>query len=206
MLPRFHFSIERWKKNEEYGVWVSNQGRIRLIKNKEYLPPRIGSNGYSLVFTNKGLMSVHRLVALTWMKKEVEKHDNKFTVDHINSNKRDNSVKNLRVVSEKVNKEYAIFTSSSQSEVFNEDLIKSILDPVYPIINRITEFIEALDAGKITVKYYSTMVHSVEELQNLRRKYASAADDTKFYTKILNVANTSKDYCGALWRIQLAQN
>ena len=93
MLPKIHLSVERWRKNTEYGVWVSNQGRVRLLKNKKLLEPRIDKAGYCLVFTDMGAIRVHRLVAYTWLG---DRRNEKYTVDHINSNKRDNSIKNLR--------------------------------------------------------------------------------------------------------------
>ena len=100
MLPKLHFSIERWRKNTEYGVWVSNQGNVKLIKNKETLSPRINGSGYCMVFTELGAVLVHRLVAYTWLG---GKRNAKYNIDHINSNKRDNSVKNLRWVTKEIN-------------------------------------------------------------------------------------------------------
>lgn len=107
MLPILHFSIERWRKNEEYGVWVSTHGRIRLIKNKDFLNPRINQNGYCVVFTDKGREFVHRLVAYTWLG---GKRNAKYNIDHINSNKRDNSVRNLRWIEVELNQDYARYT------------------------------------------------------------------------------------------------
>lgn len=107
MLPNLHFSIECWRKNEEYGVWVSTHGRIRLIKNKDFLTPRINQNGYCVVFTDKGREFVHRLVAYTWLG---GKRNAKYNIDHINSNKRDNSVRNLRWIEVELNQDYARYT------------------------------------------------------------------------------------------------
>lgn len=110
MLPNFHFSIERWRKNEEYGVWVSTHGRVRLIKNKEFLNIRINQDGYCMVFTDKGAQLVHRLVAYTWLG---GKRNAKYNIDHINSNKRDNSVRNLRWIEVTLNQQYATYTQTS---------------------------------------------------------------------------------------------
>ena len=112
MLPRLHFSFERWRKNEEYGVWVSTLGRIRLIKNKEYLNIRINQGGYCTVFTDKGQEFVHRLVAYTWLG---GKRNAKYNIDHINSNKRDNSLRNLRWIEKELNQDYATYTSTQTS-------------------------------------------------------------------------------------------
>lgn len=124
MLPNFHFSIERWRKNEEYGVWVSTQGRVRLIQNKEFLNIRINNTGYCTVFTNKGPQLVHRLVAYTWLG---GKRNEKYNIDHINSNKRDNSVKNLRWIEVTLNQQYATYTQTSvpvQEEIDSVDCIE----------------------------------------------------------------------------------
>lgn len=122
MLPNFHFSIERWRKNEEYGVWVSTHGRIRLIQNKEFLNIRIDKKGYCTVFTNKGPQLVHRLVAYTWLG---GKRNEKYNIDHINSNKRDNSIKNLRWIECELNTAYARYTQTDE-EVKDFDVIPCI--------------------------------------------------------------------------------
>ena len=114
MFPNFHFSIERWRKNKEYGVWVSTEGRIRLIQNKEFLNIRIDKNGYCVVFTEKGQQLVHRLVAYTWLG---DRRNEKYSIDHINSNKRDNSVKNLRWVKIEVNTQYGQYTQTQLDSV-----------------------------------------------------------------------------------------
>ena len=114
MLPNFHFSIERWRKNKEYGVWVSTEGRVRLIQNKEFLNARIDKSGYCVVFTEKGQQFVHRLVAYTWLG---DRRNEKYNIDHINSNKRDNSVKNLRWVKIEVNTQYAQYTRTQLDSV-----------------------------------------------------------------------------------------
>ena len=114
MFPNFHFSIERWRKNKEYGVWVSTEGRIRLIQNKEFVNIRIDKNGYCVVFTEKGQQFVHRLVAYTWLG---DKRNEKYSIDHINSNKRDNAVRNLRWVKIRINTQYAQYTQTQLDSV-----------------------------------------------------------------------------------------
>lgn len=50
MLPIFHFSIERWKYNSEYKVYVSNMGKVRKSKREDLK-----------VFTNKAVIFLLRL-------------------------------------------------------------------------------------------------------------------------------------------------
>ena len=55
---------------------------------------------------------MHRLVAYTWLG---DRRNEKYTIDHINSNKRDNRAKNLRWVSEEINLAYAKFTKCDEN-------------------------------------------------------------------------------------------
>lgn len=106
MFPRLHFSLERWKKNKKYDVYVSNYGNIRSCKNHEPLEQRLDGKGYSIVFTKNGTVPVHRLVGETWLQKTKE---DGTTIDHIDNNKRNNSVKNLRWLSAELNCEYSSY-------------------------------------------------------------------------------------------------
>lgn len=92
MMLNFIFKIERWKFNKEYGVYVSTEGRVKN-RNKEIVKILIDSKkGYCRVKTEKNIMALHRLVMMTWKPQE---NMEKLTVDHLNHNKRDNSLKNL---------------------------------------------------------------------------------------------------------------
>lgn len=92
-----HFSIERWKFNKEYNVYVSNQGRFKDKDKKEIFPAPC--QGYLIFRLGSIWIPAHRLVLKTWMPVA----DENLTVDHINHNKRDNSLKNLRWLSKKEN-------------------------------------------------------------------------------------------------------
>lgn len=103
MLPKIHLSIERWKKNTEYNVYVSTLGNI-MDSEKKKLKIYIDHDGYCQVFISHDKHKrVHRLVMETW-----KPNDNiNLTVDHINHNKRDNSLKNLEWVSKEENQKRA---------------------------------------------------------------------------------------------------
>jgi hypothetical protein len=95
ILPNFHFRIERWKWNKEYRVYVSTFGNFK-DEYKNAIPIKITPKGYCTVKTSCGLILAHRLVMFTW--NPIPNAEN-LTVDHLNHNKRDNSVSNLEWVS-----------------------------------------------------------------------------------------------------------
>lgn len=89
-------------------VWdnyeVSNQdGKIRNRKRNKLLKTRVDKNGYVLVDlwkNNQGMTTrVHRVVAETW----ILNPDNLPEVDHMDKNRQNNSVENLRWVSRQTN-------------------------------------------------------------------------------------------------------
>lgn len=101
IFPSFNIKIERWKYNPVFELYVSTSGRVKN-KSKIIVPPKIKPSGYLCVrsaATGK-YISLHRLVMLTWQPRS----DAEFlTVDHINHNKRDNSLANLEWVTEEEN-------------------------------------------------------------------------------------------------------
>lgn len=99
MLPTIILRIERWKFNKDFGVYVSSQGNFK-DRRKRRLPIRVNQNGYCMVKTECGLILAHRLVMFTW--KPIPNAES-LTVDHLNHNKRDNSVENLEWVTREEN-------------------------------------------------------------------------------------------------------
>ena len=204
MFPQLHFSIERWRKNEEYGVWVSNQGRIRLIKNKEFLTTRVNSKGYLLVFTEKGLISVHRLVAYTWLG---DKRNEKYTIDHINFNKRDNSVKNLRWVSAEINQAYAKLTFINNTVEETEPQTSTEEDMIIVLNNKLDEktrgrALKALHkTGKMIIKADNELLTD-ETILQMSHKLGNNANLEDFYGRILKASAAKKKYCGFNWHVE----
>ena len=91
---------EEWRSIDGYiNYQVSNIGRVRNSKTGRILTPQINRGGYYQVglycdSKNKLLRSVHRLVANEFL----EKPDNLdyYVVDHIDRDKNNNKVYNLR--------------------------------------------------------------------------------------------------------------
>ena len=97
MLPTISLKIERWKFNKDYGIYVSTLGNFK-DRHKRNLPIKIDQKGYCRIKTevpNSPWKQAHRLVMLTW--KPIPDAEN-LTVDHLNHNKRDNSLSNLEWV------------------------------------------------------------------------------------------------------------
>lgn len=97
MLPIFKISIERWRFNKEYEIYVSTHGRIKL-KDKSDYEIKTGE-GYCWYYSEERkkqkkdyLIPIHRLVMLTWRPINTAK---RMTVDHRDHNKRNNHLSNL---------------------------------------------------------------------------------------------------------------
>ena len=90
MFFNIHFSIERWKFNKEYNIYVSTQGRFK-DRDKNFIDP-VPLNGYMRLKLGDEVVSAHRIVLKTFHPVA----DETLTVDHIDHNKRNNALSNLR--------------------------------------------------------------------------------------------------------------
>jgi hypothetical protein len=105
IFPKLHIEWERWKWNDEYGLWVSTLGNFKTDKKKD-MKVRVGPKGYLAVKSYKAntFVNAHRLVMMTW--KPIANADS-MTVDHLDHNKRNNRLSNLEWVTEEENKRRA---------------------------------------------------------------------------------------------------
>lgn len=123
IFPTLHLKIERWKFNKDYGIYVSTLGNFK-DRYKRPLPIKIEANGYCKIKTetpHSPWKFAHRLVMLTW--KPIPDAEN-LTVDHLNHNKRDNSVANL---------EWVTFTENQTRASRDQIKTISIFSPHYPL-------------------------------------------------------------------------
>ena len=89
--------MEEWKKVEGYENYsVSNFGNIRNDKFNRNLIPKLKKNGYYQIGlcknNNRQFFTIHRLVGLHFL----EKVEGKYEIDHIDRNKTNNHISNLR--------------------------------------------------------------------------------------------------------------
>ena len=98
ILPSLHFNIERWRYNAELDCYVSTEGRIK--DNKGILQSFGKTSGY-LCYKGR---NVHRIVMETWKPTPGYAF---LTVDHLDRNTCNNSLRNLAWLDAKANAEKA---------------------------------------------------------------------------------------------------
>lgn len=95
---------EEWKTLFfDNGYEVSNLGRLRNKRTKVIAKGTIKKNGYVDVSVNNQNYRLHRLVLQTWCPNEDYEE---LTVDHINGNRSDNRLENLRWATREENTAY----------------------------------------------------------------------------------------------------
>jgi hypothetical protein len=119
---------EEWRPIPNFeGVYeVSSYGKVKSLRfNKELiLKQRIGTRGYFIVglYDNKTITrDIHQLVAESFLNHKP--CGLKLVVDHINNNRLDNRVENLRIVTqrENANKKHIKSTSKYTGVHWQED-------------------------------------------------------------------------------------
>ena len=175
MFPKIRLVIERWKYNKEYEIYVSTLGNFKN-KKREKIEPII-TKGYCYINTNKGFRSAHRLVLITW---KPNKDYETLTIDHLNGNKRHNSLKNLEWVTFKENQNRALKNDEIQSLIFNitinhqralskEDLYTKVLEIYkngYPkdiFLKKVNNLISGKNTAKM-VKLGQSVILRKEEI------------------------------------------
>jgi len=103
---------------------VSNHGNVKIIKNGRILKPSTNTHGYlQVVLTHDGDKStktIHRLVADEF----IPNPDNKICTDHINGDRRNNNVNNLRRATPTENNQNKSVQSNNTSETAGVSLVK----------------------------------------------------------------------------------
>lgn len=176
MLPKINLRVEKWKYNREYEVYVSTLGNFKK-KNKKRLPICIGTDGYCRVRTSCGLIFCHRLVMLTF--KPIPNAEN-LTVDHLNHNKRENTIYNLEWVTK------------------YENLRRARADLIVPQHNRDKNKLAILAGQRVFENYNQAIDYCRSQMPKSTR--AKAIDET-IRRNIKHSIRTGKKYCGVVWNI-----
>lgn len=100
IMPRFFVNCERWKWNNDLRIYVSTHGHVK-DEHKKNIAAKINDKGYFVVPLNNRFYSVHRLVLMTW--RPLPNDGTPMTVDHLDSNRRNNHLDNLEWVSQEEN-------------------------------------------------------------------------------------------------------
>jgi len=146
--------MEIWKDITDFNNYeVSSFGNVRNKKTQRILKPWIAGAGYNYVWLGaKYKTSVHRLVALAF----IENPDNKKTVDHIDRNKQNNNVENLRWATYQEN------MWNINSKNIREHYIK---DVIYYTVNY------SITLNKNMTKSFRNINDAKEYLELLKKKY-----------------------------------
>lgn len=183
---RIHFSIERWRYNKEFEIYVSNKGHFRNREKKD-IPVQVGKGGYCWVYCGGSVhnhMLAHRVVMLTW--RPTANAEN-LTIDHLDHNKRNNALDNLEWVTETENQRRA-----------KADLVVKVEgDP--ELIKKVDVSVVSDQSGQTKYDFYlqvnKTVVLSVEQFANLFFKFVGnnvICPDTK--KNCVNIA----EFCSAI--------
>jgi hypothetical protein len=112
-LTKENFKFIRGYEN----YMISDYGRVFSIKSHRFLKPRINTWGYYKVnLCENGIkktFTIHRLVGLHFL----ENPENKKCIDHINNNRLDNTINNLRFVSSQQNSHNSVIPKNNTSGV-----------------------------------------------------------------------------------------
>lgn len=186
ILPKFQFRVEKWKWNKEFRIYVSNLGNFK-DEYKNNVPVKINNGGYVMVKTPYGYKSAHRLVMFTF--KPIPNAED-LTIDHLNHNKRENSVFNLEWVTQEENLLRAkkdFINIAPNEENFN-------------IAPNKTQFISVIKSGKSTFKDIEKAAKFCQNVYNM--KDVPIETITK---RINNAIKNNHNYCGRGWKVGIIQ-
>lgn len=139
MFPKLQFKLERWKWNKEYRVYVSTLGNFK-DEHRNIIPVKVNVGGYVVVKTTYGFQKAHRLVMKTW--KPCPDMEN-LTVDHLDHNKRNNTIYNLEWVTKKENEDRAKadFIAEDDNEDLKDNYMVRTQDKAFASFEEAAEYI-----------------------------------------------------------------
>ena len=122
---------------------VTEEGQVWSYRKNDFLIPTLNEQGYYKVtlFDNDGekkCIYIHKLVALTYI--PIPQSEEELTVDHIDRNKRNNTVSNLRWVTRSVQNQNKNWTEKMQSSV--EKAAKEVRSAAVEFLKKVTDKLE----------------------------------------------------------------
>lgn len=175
IMPRFLVNIERWKWNDEYRIYVSNTGRFKDAYKKD-LPIKMNNTGYCAIRTYVGYKAAHRLVLMTWRPtRDMES----LTVDHLDHNKRNNTLSNLEWVTYKENQ--------------NRSYIDQVSNDMSCPAGKVLTF------GKQNYKFNTYEEAAAWVITNFMPNNKDVKKE-KIANRIKNSINNNKTYCNYKWK------
>ena len=115
---------EIWKSYKNY--LISSYGRVRHSVKNNLLRPSIIGGYYKVRLSNNGLVEDVLLHKMVWrLFSDYDMPDNNSVIDHIDGNKLNNNINNLRKISKSQNVQAAFYeqkTNASAKEVIQYSL------------------------------------------------------------------------------------
>jgi len=167
----------KYEKQNYIGYQIYDNGSIWSNKSNKFLLTRI-CNGYHLITLNCQVLSVHRLVAETF----IPNPENKPYVNHINSDKLDNRVENLEWVTQKENCTAHNKSTSHPKKVIQKDINGKILN----------KFDSLIEAGKSIGMSPSSISKAVLKINNTAGGYFWDYEEN--YMNIMDISKGKQVY------------
>jgi hypothetical protein len=179
--------MEEYKKIQNYDYSVSNLGNVRNDVTNRILQPGINSNGYYNVTLYKNgktkNMTVHKLVAVAF----IPNPNDKTCVDHINNNKLDNNISNLR---------WCTYQENNQNRSMRNDNSSGVKGISWHKRDRKWIASIQVDGIKIHIGNYNTIEEaSIARVQRARQtfgQYVNASEGINHGLKPMQISKPKK--------------
>lgn len=109
------------------GYLISKDGGVFSLKNNRFLKSRVNENGYLSIMLRGKVYKIHRLIAIAYIPNPL----NKKTVNHIDGNKLNNSVKNLEWATHSENNKHAYISGLKSARHLRKHTDRDIEDIEY---------------------------------------------------------------------------